>query len=816
MTINKSLISIAAATLLAASFVGCSSDSSSTAATTTTTTPTTLTVTDGYVVNFTATATVSDGNDSNRSYATIALPNATSDASITAGSAQVAGKSTVDLTQDLTAAQIANLVSINIAAKPEATNGAKLTYTTFFDANSDGKFVTTDGDSTTATTLAMSAPVGYKNVTPITTLVQSRIATLTASDTNDTNRSEVIALALTQVAAGLGLTADIIKNTDPIDAVTSNPTYTLINSMLGQAVTDGSANMTAIATSLATATAATDAVTALRNIAAGATVGAAFYTSAATQLAADPDIINSVASMNLDGMRSKTAGGATVFTPTFLTPSSADFNVTSITIGNAASATLTGSGAKVGVLGLDDTTLLITKADVNTSNKSFTLAIKIGAQEARINDDANISSLVITVPFDVNNTKTTGIQGAVSGDVKWEGITPAGAFFSGDMNKTTFVSKVATALTVTHLSTTTGSIDFDISAIITAIDTNSSNAAAIETGQISNFLMALVDSNSALQQTNAASTASTYWGNTQVAATSGTINVTGKSLLKNSLLDGRANAANSTANLAPQNTLTTTTTSVLEGTGLTGTVGSATDPYVLLNNTLLTFTPGASVTDPTETNTSMTITAAGDAAASIDLNLTAFIQGIKDTASANVAGAASTTGNDVNFTAANLIQAGDVNATITTVTTDEFNEANTTVYYYMLDRPAYYNTAAAFTTASGGNTTMLIKDYDTNATMSTITAVSMRIVDARGLQYYISALSTPLTDVNLTNGQQISTLSHADANFSIQFHSNGYLELNKTLSTSMDYNFTITDINITDVHGADLNRTEAVDGNITF
>ena len=772
MTLKKSLISVSAAAILVAGITGCSSNSTTAANNNDSSTPTTLTVSDGYVVNYSVVATLNDGNSSTTTTTTKACPTANTKASIVAGSSQTAGTATLDLTKDLTAAEIANLESIAIVYAAQTTNGTALTYGTFFDANSDGKFVATQGDTLiTNTAFTMSAPYGYANVTPVTSLVNARIATLTASDTNDTNRSAVEALALTQIAAGLGLSSTDIKNVDPISVASSNPTYTLINSMLGQAITDG--DMTAIATSLATATAATDAASALTNIAAGATTGAAFYTSAATQITADPSMLNAVASMNLDGMRSQTAGGATTFTPTYLTPSAADFNVTSITVGNTAGSALTGNGAKVGILGLDDTTLLITKADANVSNKPFRLAIKIGSQETSIADDANISSLTIFMPFDLNNTVTTGLAGAVSGDVKWEGITPAGAFFSGDMNASYFTTTAATtALTVTHLTTTTASVDFDISAIITAIDANSSNAAAIVTGQISDFAMALVDSNSTMQMTNAGSTASTYWGNTQIAATAGTINVTGKSMLKNTLLDGRANAATSTANVAPAHPLTVTV-------GATG-AGTAASPYVVNDNTDITLSVATSAIDTNDVNTTMTFAMSGTASADFELNTTTLSALIKNNAFATNAAA----GSDVNTS--NTTTIGELNATLTTVQTDEFGESNSTAYYFTINR-APVVLAASFTDGNltDGNitTTAFFTEYDSHTINATYKCVGYDGVEAAG----VPGASECNSSLTATYGIVVS-----DDNLTLDINSSTMDELTN------DQNFTIEITGITD------------------
>ena len=552
MTIKKSLISVSAAALLVAGMAGCSSsDSNSTPTPTPTpTTVTSITATDGYVLNYTATAIVSDGNESNNSYATVALPNAVKYATIAAGSEQVAGSPVLDLTKDLTASQISNLIRVEIAHRAQSSDGTTLTYGTFFDSNGDNKFVAADGDVLAGSSFALSTPKGYKNITPVTSLIAARIATLMTGESNDSNRSALEAKALAEIAAGLGIAADSIKNIDPMDAVSSNPEYTLINSMLGQSVTDG--DLSAIATSLSSATAATDAPSALRNIAAGATGSAAFYTSAADQFAADPDMINNVASMNLDATRNVSAAQIS-FTPISSKAGSSDFNVTKITLGAAGTSstdTLLASGAKINLTDLGSTRLtLSTAADVNITNKPITLAVSIGAQQAYKLGDANISSLTFLVPMDLNSTLGTE-NAQVSGDVTWEGIKADGSTFSGDMNASTFNTKVAAAATVAPVTfPSAGIMNLNVGGMISVIDTNSSNAAGIVDSLISDVKIALVDTNSTLQTVNTAGK-STYWGNTKVAAVGGTINVTGKSIFKNANTDARAGAA-ATPNAAP-------------------------------------------------------------------------------------------------------------------------------------------------------------------------------------------------------------------------------------------------------------------------
>lgn len=793
MTIKKSLISVAAAGAIAAMVTGCGSSSKSNNGTTS------VKATDGYVLNYTATAILGDGNSSSTKTTEVKLPNAVKAASITAGAAQTAGSPVLDLSKDLTAAEIANLQTVKLAYKAQSrANGTTLIYGTFFDANGDSKFVAKDGDTLATAGFAMEAPAGYKNITPITTLIAARIATLTASDTNETNRTAVEALALTQISDALGLAADDIKNVDPIDAVKTNPAYTLVNSMLGKSA--GTTEMTAIANSLATATKATDAVSALKNIAAGATASKAFYTNVADQFAADANMINTVASMNLDASRS-----GTTFTPISLATGSSDFNVTAVKVGSIETSLLAGTGAKAKQSDLNDVNLTMDFADANITNKPFTLAIKIGAQESTVASDANITSLTITVPFEMNNTEgTDGLEAAVSGDVSWEGVKADGSIFSGDMNKTSFNDKAPGAISLAGTSTITDTLQLKVADIITAIDTNSSKAAGIVDNNISSLEIALVDSNSSMQQLSGGKTV--LWGNTQVAATGGTINVTGKTILKNSVLDARATATG--LNVAPDNNLTIGTLN-----GLTiGTIApndtNATDRIVLNNNTQHELLISKNNINTYEQNTTAAFTFG---AMLNDKNSSVSTAALKANSSATAQGGFF----DVNTTDTTTI--GELNTTMSTLVTDEFGDTNTTVTYITVNRAPEMNPLVI----KDANLSSLLTDRpDGNSSMTLFTDLDGNTV--RADVWLQSDINTTLYDIN----QSANTA--ADFNLSTAPTSNidVWIENNTTLvfgctKAQLDANISNSDTNISLIIRAvgdiyDANSTTTVDSNITF
>jgi hypothetical protein len=767
MTLKKSMISIAAAGVIAATITGCGSSSGgSSNGGGSTAQPTSITATDGYVYNYNVTATYADGNESNRTYGTTAvLTDAVSKTTKAAGQAQVAGSATMNLKDVLTDDQLDNLRYVTLSQAPQTTDGTTITYQTFFDANGDGLFDTAAGDVLVPAGFTMKAPAGFKMITPLTTLVQARIDTLTASDVNDSNRSEKAALALTQIASALGLTADKIKNIDPMDTVETDPAYALINALAGQLITD--TEVTAVSTALATATAATTVSAALNNIAAGATASKSLFTDAANQLAADADMINTVSSWNLDALRNTTAA-QTAFNPTNLTASAADFNVSDIEINSIAASTLAGAGAKIKEADLNDVTFeLDTSSEANVSNKMFKLVLDLRTQETYIAADANVSSLTVVVPFELNSTVNASkvIDGKISGNIIWNGVDGAGNTFTGEMNATEFASRSGvTAIDVTD----DGDVTIQAHKILTTADSNSSNKVGVDAldASIANIKMAIVDSENALQKTNAAGTASAYWGNTAIASVYGAIVETGKTILKNTLVDGRAaNTASPAVNAAPAHALT------LNGKE-TGT-GTTAAPFIINNNSPLSLALAANgSTDAAEKNTTITI-----AASSTDLDLNT--SNIISKAKANVF-AATAAGSEFNTTSTT---AGDLNYTITTVATDEFGESNTTTYYITANRAPVKATFVEYNTTA----ITIATDVDRHEmSLGTDTATDVgNAIAGRSLDVNVSAIVSLAGKLILDFN---STITGLDINISNTTDVNDTYELNATMG---DLNITL-------------------------
>jgi hypothetical protein len=802
MTIKKSLISMAAASLLVAAMTGCSDDSSSSTPTPTPSTVTSVTATDGYVYNYGVTVTYSDGNSSAKNYTTsAALTDAVKMTTKAAGKRQVAGSAVMSLSE-LNSTVLDNLKSVNLFTKGQSSDGTTITYATFFDANGNGEFNTTEGDYYVPTGgFTMSTPAGFKVISPITTIVNSRITTLMASESNDSNRSEITSLALSKVATALGLTSDKIKNVDPMDTVSSDPAYALINALMGQVIIDGEES--AVATSLVSATAPATVSDALKNIAAGATSSKSLFTDAANQLAADSDMINSVSSWNLDDLRSRTMGTAkTTFTPTELTSGSADFNVTAITIGGKNTSELAGSGAKIAAGALDVTKITFDSAnDTNISNKPIKFVMQIGAQEAWRAADANVSSLTVSMPMDINGTDGT-VNGVISGDITWEGVDIEGNTFYGDMNKSAFTTKVGTPIAFASSVLT-----LTVADILTTIDTNSSSKAGLDIdNSISNVKIALVNGTTSIQQIdNSGSTNKTkYWGNTAIASVLGGINVTGKTILKNALVDGRqGGGATAAVNVKPNNTFNVSGAN----RGVTGGATSSTDTnatarIVFNNDTNRSVSLTKSAVDSLEENTTIAFTL-GDMLT--DTNLTLLSKKLKSTSTA--AANAVTNAFEINTTST---EAGELNTTITTVVTDEFGEANTTVTYITVNRAPVYDTRKVIdVNLSDENTSApLIADYDGTANGNKIHTV-VKVKDGNSSRYF-PITHAAWSDINLTKTFH-GKVRLSDDNRSIEINST-IVQNNKV--SDLDLNLTVNVATAYDQYNAFL-ENNATDYNLT-
>ena len=821
MTLKKSMISIAAAGVIAASITGCGSSSSSGGVVSSTSQPTNLTVTDGYVVNFAASAFYSDGNESNTTYGRVILTDSLTKNTKAAGASQVKGLSTIDLTKDLTSDQIANLQRIEVTQAGQTTDGTTITYASYFDADGNGEFNTTAGD-TIATTLDLQAPAGFKQITPLTTLVQARLETLTASDTNDTNKTAQIALALSQIATSLGIDSDDIKNVDPIDAVSSKPAYTLINSLLGDATF---AELQTIGTSLSSATAATTPSAALTNIAAAGTSTAGRFTSAATQLSADSDMINSVSSWNLDKMRTAT------FSPVNLTASAADFNVTAIELSSKDVATVLGSGAKVAGSDLNALTIdFASSTDANVTNKALKLVIDVRGQETRISDDANVTSLTISIPLDINNTLDDGgLNVAVSGNVMWEGVDADGNTFYSDMNKSSFTRTEGTVGVTNGISfgtTTSGAATLTVKAddIIEAIDANSSGKFDYTDSTISDMKIALVDTDSALQKVNGSD--SSYWGNTAIASVLGGINVSGKTIFKNSLTDGRASGA--IANKAPIHDITLAGTGVGSvGTTVSGTTNNATTGRLVINDaSRVNGTLAQAANDRSEVNSTISFSYGSYLA---DYNATG-VNTLFEANSNATSGLATMKLFDVNTTSETN---GDLNTSFSYTVTDEFGKDTKDTMYIVVNRAPYdlniSGTVSLNTTAKENATftSLMVKDYDNyldalggtiNATSDSAAVSNAWFVNASTQNVSLASgwTATPALTSNSTIGLTVTNgVSTANGTVSLNSISGGYNVVftnatgNASWTTPGDFNIT-TYIDANDAAGSSMDAKKLI------
>ena len=818
MTIKNSIISVSAAALLVAGITGCSSNGTTTTAATTTTTTSALTTAvkavDGYVMNATVTAYFT--NEDNTTMGSVALTGTDSSKDPLTGN-WTDGSATYSLPSDANDTVKNGLkfykLTYKAAVPATATTGFKPAtylengYAAGFDAN----------DTAAATTFALYAPANSGIISPISSLLyQANSATLgteTAVGTvvTDLNTSYLTNLEnnATNLAATLGLGSVNLLTADPVALAGSNPTFTLVNALLKDTATQAVANALLTAAAPASAT-LTNTLTTLTTAGGGGTLA----TTLLSQAQDGTFTTSSIASLAID--KSVAAGtpqnAATV-------DNSTKFQVTDINITTAlATSTLnnSGTGAKYKI-GTDSPVVTIaTDNDKNISNKSFNIIVSKIGDKARINDTDNNSSagLVLSIPMEMNSTD--GVIDAIvkpSSMVKWEVRDTAGGYIkTGESNASVLGLDAAVAITESQANTTGDfSLTINTNGIINAVVTNMDGnvtGSYVNTAEIGDLQVLIVDGNST--DYNLVRVISGYTTNmpaaSSVTSLGGTITATtgAKNILNLTTGDMRTGVATQ-INVVPSSLLTVTNN---------GGAGTLANPFVLNNNAAFNGNLAASAFQTYEKNTTFAITSEGaQATAIVDKNST-YINTVLYNAADTSGASAATNIFDVNTTSTT---AGELNSTVTYKVTDEFGDANTSSMYVRINRPAYL-TSNTFAAGTDGNKTLIIGDYDGNGSIGAMAIANVPML-AAGSEISILCNDNVLRSIaigGLTKDCNISNAAvYTDANYTINFHSNGYLELNQTIGTLSDINFTIVEINATDLYSADFNLT-LDDANTTY
>ena len=501
MTFKKSMISIAAAAVIAAGITGCGSSSSTTAATTTTTTDTTTSsiqssvkAVDGYIYNATVKAYYVNEDNTTMGSATLEYTPTTKN---TNTSVVTLGTSTYSLSAaDDANASIKDRIRFFTVATTASSDDGNVTFTPAAYIESDG----VDGydvNDTLLGTTTIYAPASSGIASPLTNLIyQANIATLGSITTAGTAAAEFNSTILTaleanatKIATNLGLGDINLLTADPIQLAATNPTFKLVTALLkGASTADANTILGATAaTTLSGTLEIIDGLASADGAAFAATLkslvdNGAFSTSDVANLNIEKSIvdnsINSLTAPTIDGK----------------------FPISGITVDGSDYANFAAAGAKLDISANEtvDINMSLATSDVNVSNTTFNLLVAFKTSKISVADDSNTSSSVVAkIPFDLNITDgevmTAGVEDATLVPFQLKNADGSAIITKSDINATTL------GLVTGDVAVSNDVVQINIENILTALvsDAVESNVTGtLETidGQISDVQILLQDS----------------------------------------------------------------------------------------------------------------------------------------------------------------------------------------------------------------------------------------------------------------------------------------------------------------------------------
>ena len=803
MTIKNSLISVAAASLLIAGLAGCGSSSSSSSSSTSSSTSggiqSSVNAVDGYIYNATVKAYyVTDDNSTMGSVTLTATPTTKNTSTLVS----TVGGHTYSLSAaDDANASIKDRIRFFTVATTSSVDDGNVTFTPAAYIEADGE-AGYDANDTLIGTTVLYAPATSSVVSPLTDLIyQSNTATLGTTTTAGTAAAELNASIIaaidanaTKIATNLGLGSVNLLTADPVDLASSNPTLKLVTALFKSSTSTASTVSDAV---LAMTTPATTLATTLAGVVAALPTGNAktFATELQTLAVAGAFTTSDVAALNIE--KSVATG---TYTTTAIPTFTGKFPVSGVDVGTKKSTVLSAAGAKY--LSTDtvdvNMTLAAANADANISNTSFKLLVAFKGKKDFVSDDANISSsIVASIPFDLNLTTSGGSTGVVAtAGIAATSLIPY-QVKSQDGSETVAktdinASTVGLATTDIRTNVTTNILTINVGNIVTALKSigDGNTTTDLETfNGISDVQVMIADASGKIMGAKSATVtlplAKATFSDIGLGSITG---VEAYKLVALPTLDMRTGVVTA-ANAAPDNNLSISGALVNSGAGSLYDT-NATARIVLNNNTRYSITLDNSTSDSWEDNTTAAFTFG---AMLTDQNSSYLSDRIKKDSTSAV-----TATNALDVNTSDTTTAGELNTTISTVITDEFGETNTTVTYITVNRaPTYKGTET--------NTTRYLiandKDgHDINGSLDVV-------VYFNGFGGGLSLTEGTALEVNLTQ-------STADTNRTITLYvdpSDGnnsvYVDFNASLPA--DHNITF-DVNLTDEYDGDLNVTGQV------
>ena len=775
MTINKSLISFAAAAALAVGFVGCGSNSGNNSNNNNNNNnnnagiQTSVQAVDGYMYNVTAKAHYLA--EDNASMKTITLESTPTTKDVVSGVVTL-GSSTYKLPADTNSSVKSRIKFFSFTNTPSATKGTVFTPAAYIEA--DGKDGYDTNDTLMGTTVVL-APGNSAIASPITSMIVSANPAIfgkyaaggdtlptTKVDLNATTFAQIEANA-TKIAKNLGLGDINLLTADPVELAKTNPTYKLVSGLLKGATGDDA--KTILAAKPATTLAKTLTTISTLKGAKGANLAATLAKYAKNGAFSTADI----AGMNVE--KSVANGKIQSLTPP---NTKGKFALDAIEINDVLSSEFASAGAKIknSAMKVD---FNMTNTDGNISNTAFKLVLALSGDKASMaaSDSNNSGAIVVEVPFEINSTKTTsnalGVPAIAGGTlIKWEAKSSNGdqVIAKSDMN--------ASTLGVTNVVTASGNVvtvDANklITKIVSAADANLTGATGLSPlNGISNLQIGLVDANGTIVGVSTDGKNANPIAKTSITSMTGGISATEAIKVINLGTTDLRGDSNGT-NKAPKFVIN----------GLDGNVSGATVTTNYADATASNFTFEVNTSGETgEVNNSVVVS-----------GLPTWVKVEKSTVKSS-----SGTGNnqvaDFNMTIdSNLSTQVDSNVTATFKATDEFgkyssnNDANLSFFFNAIAKPS--------------TTSSLVKNWkkvdathytaDINATEVNNTVIKISVTNMMG-----EANDTTVTDQNSTPTDQPYAF---DLNGTTGKGTLSLRDINASTVGATDLNVTIDDTN---------------------
>lgn len=625
MVLKKRWISLAAATVLTAALTGCGGGSSTPVATTddtagtpstgdttttTTTTPTSIEVVDGKVLNAKVTAHYLDEQNNTQSIELVGTKTYTN----VVDGTTVKSDSYAYKIPDSNLSVADKIRYFKVDATTAEVKDLKSYPAAFIDVDLSGDY---NASVDQALNKTFYAPKGVKYVSPVTTLVYNLVKT--ELENNEVNETK-IANAIELVAKKLNLTADDIKNVDPL----TEPEYGFINAMLAAYNND---ELETIATELENDTTTVDSFDKAIQVLATVEekVGKTIFSTVKENLNSGVFTVEDLKNLNFDEMRESDGmpvlkeGEKTAFT-----------QVRAIEIdGEVNASDLLNSGDKLNQNGgvIKFTFENKENTDENATAK-VDLLVQVANPQSRMEESAQEDQIVIKVAgLDLKkvNGTTTLEYNASTAKTSYEWYNTSTSI---DKNYISMLDKNGTELSISDAFGNNS--DINISKLVSLIDTNASgetNGSAsamlniLSSGNIADVKVVLVDNDGALELADTNGNP-VLWSTATVAGKGNKIVGQGKRII-NIKADARGtttelNKPNAITNIEENGTAlnsgqyTTTTTNLTNKTVVVNLDTNDSAEYVDFNLT-------ATIADGIEDNTSVYATI-------VDRNITKFVE----------------------------------------------------------------------------------------------------------------------------------------------------------------------------------------------